>query len=201
MTPPPARLVRLHLDSRQTRRTVPLLIATAAVLRCSQPITKDAGLFPEVCLLLITVAAAAIIAAATHNPFGEPELTASSPLPALRLTHLGILTAAATAALAIAASTAAYDASTGTILRNLIGLTGIALLTAAVIGPHLAWTIPLGYVMYCGGQLDVQTSNLWTWPTQPASNQTATAIAAGLLIAGVTAVAFTGTRRDHASTS
>jgi hypothetical protein len=196
MTLPPLPLIRLHLNSRQTPRALILLIAIAVVLRASHPLTKDTNLFSQVTLMLITVAAAAIIAAGTRTPFGEPEHTASSSLPALRLTHLATLTATTTATLAIAAWTATYGMSAAVILRNVTGLTGIALLTAALLGAHLAWTAPLGYVMYCGGQLDVQVSNLWTWPTQPANNHTAAAIAAVLLVAGITAITITGAR-DH----
>jgi hypothetical protein len=196
MTAPSLRLVRLHLDSRRTRRALILLAAVAVIVRTSRPVTKDTGLFPQSTLMLLAVAAAAVIAAGTRTPFGEPEHTASSSLPALRLTHLLTLTATATATLAFAAGTATYGISAAAMLRNLTGFTGIALLTAAFLGAHLSWTIPLGYVMYCGAELDQQVSNLWTWPTQPTSNHTATAIAAALLIAGITAVSFTGAR-DH----
>lgn len=106
------------------------------------------------------------------------------------------MTATSTATLALAGLSATFGISAAAILRNLAGCTGIALLTAAVLGAHLAWTTPLGYVMYCGAELDQQVSNLWTWPTQPTSNHTATAIAAALLIAGITAITLTGAR-DH----
>jgi hypothetical protein len=196
MTLPPLPLIRLHLSSRRTPQALILLAAIAVILRASHSVTKDSNLFSQVTLMLITVAAAAIIAAGTRTPFGEPEHTASSSLPILRLTHLATLTATTTATLAIAAWTATYGMSAPMILRNVTGLIGVALLTAALLGAHLAWTAPLGYIMYCGGQLDIHVSNLWTWPTQPTSNHTATAIAAALLIAGITAITFTGAR-DH----
>jgi hypothetical protein len=196
MTLPPLRLIRLHLNSRRTPHALVLLAAIAAILHASHPVTKDAGLQSQVTLMLLTAAAAAVIAASARAPFGEPEHTASSSLPTLRLTHLTVLTTAATATLATAAWTATYGMSPPAILRNAIGLTGMALLTAALLGAHLAWTTPLAYVIYCSGQLDQQTSNLWTWPTQPASNHTATAIAAALLASGITSVALSGAR-DH----
>lgn len=196
MTLPPRRLIRLHLNSRQTPRALILLAAIAVILRASHPVTKDTNLHAQVTLMLVTVAAAAVIAASTRTPFGEPEHTASSSLPTLRLAHLTILTATTTATLAIAACTATYGMSAPAIMRNAAGLTGMALLTAALLGAHLAWTAPLGYVMYCGAQLDQQVSNLWTWPTQPTSDHTATGVAAALLVAGITAVTLTGAR-DH----
>jgi hypothetical protein len=194
MTLPPGRLVALYLGSRQTRTVLILLAATAAVLRASQPVTKGSGVFPELTLMLLTLAGAAVIAAATRNPFGEAEHTASSPLTTLRLTHLLIATGAATAATAAAAWTASYATSAPVLVRNLAGLTGIALLTAAVLGAHLAWTVPLGYVMYCGDELDAQAYRLWTWPILPAGNHAAAALAVGLLAAGITVATIAGAR-------
>ena len=201
MTPPPARLPALYLISRQTRTVLILLAVTAAVLRASQPVTKDSGVFPELTLMVLTLAGAAIIAAATRNPFGEAERTASSPLPALRLAHLVIVTAFAAATVAAAGWTASYATSAPVLVRNLAGLTGIALLTAVVLGAHLAWTVPLGYVMYCGAELDAQTYRLWTWPTLPAGNHAASALAIGLLAAGIAAATITGARSRHGTPS
>lgn len=195
MTLPSLRLIRLHLDSRQIRRTLVALSAIAVILRAAQPVARDASLFAQVTLMLVAVAAAAVVAGSTRTPFGEPEHAASSSLAVLRLAHLAAVTGTATVTLAVAAYGARYGVSAAVILRNAVGLTGMALLTAALLGAHLAWTAPLAYVMYCGGQLDVCVSNLWTWPTQPATVQSA-AIAAVLLGAGVTAVSVTGAR-DH----
>ncbi len=197
MTPLPLRLIRLHLDSRQTRRALALLAATAALLRASQPWTRGAGLFAQLLLLLITVAAAAVIATSTHSPFGESEHAASSPLSVLRLTHLLTLSATATATFALAVTTATYGIGATAMLRNLAGLAGIALLAAALLGAHLAWTLPLGYVLVCGGELDQQVTSVWTWPTLPANNPSATLISLALLAAGLAAVTLTGARDHH----
>jgi hypothetical protein len=198
--PPPARLVRLHLDSRRTRGALVSLAGIALVLRAGAPVATDAGLFSQLTLMLITVAAAAVIAASTDSPFGEGERAAGSPLPALRLIHLAVLTATATATVAIAGSTGSYGVGTAAIVRNLAGLTGVALLAAALVGAHLAWTAPLGYVMFCGGELDLQVSNLWTWPTRPAGDHAATAVAVALLIAGIAVVAVKGARLSARAT-
>jgi len=198
---PPVRLIQLHHRSRQTRRTLIVLAATAAALRASQPVTKASGVFSGLTLMLLTLAAASVIATSVRNPFGEPERTASSPLAALRLTHLALLTTTAAATTAVAGYTASYGTSTSAILRNLAGFTGIALLTAALLGAHLAWTAPLGYVMYCGAQLDAQSFNLGTWPTLPASNHAATAIAICLLTAGIATVTAAGARDRHGGSS
>jgi hypothetical protein len=194
MTLPPRTLIRLHLRARQTDRAALALVATAAALRASQHWTAGSGLFPKTILLLLSAAAATAVATGTGNPFGEIEHTASSPLPMLRLTHLLTLTCTALAVTALAGLTATYTVSGAALLRNLAGFTGIALLTAALLGTHVAWTVPLGYVLYCAGDLDLRISNLSTWPTRPDSDRVATAAAVVLLAAGLAAVTLTGAR-------
>jgi hypothetical protein len=194
VNPFPLRLVRLHLDSRRTRDAVALLAVIAAALRASQPVTQGSGLFARLTLMLITAASASVIAGATRNPFGETERAASRPVSLLRLTQLTVVIAAAVAFTAISGWAASYGTSPAAILRNLAGLTGIALITAAVFGAHLSWTVPLGYVMYCGGELDIQAASRWSWPLLPAGDHAASAIAAGLLAAGVAAVSAAGGR-------
>jgi hypothetical protein len=194
MSPTPPRLVRLYLVSRRTRTALLLLAVIGVALRASQPLTRGTGLFPRLTLLLVILAAACVIGTATHNPFGETERTASSPLTSLRLAHLIALTAAAAAFMAVFAWSAAYGSTPAAILRNLAGFTGIALLTARIFGAHVSWTLPLGYVMYCGGQLDIQASSRWSWPLLPAGDVTATVIAFGLLALGIAAACVTGGR-------
>jgi len=194
MNLPPRHLIGLHLRTRQTARAVVALAATAAAVRASQHWTSGSGLFSQVVLLLLAAAAATAVATGAHNPFGEVERTASSPLPALRVTHLLTLTGTALAATAVAALITTYGVSGAAMLRNLAGFTGIALLTAGLLGAHLAWTVPLGYVLYCGGELDLHVGNLWTWPTRPGSDRAALAIALTLLAAGVALVSLTGAR-------
>jgi hypothetical protein len=196
MTLPPRRLIGLHWRSRQVGRAALGLIVVALALRAGHHWTSGDGLFPQVLLLLLDAAAATIIATSAGSPFGEAENTASRPLPLLRLTHLVTLTGIALAAVGPTALTTTYAISGPAVLRDLAGLTGIALLSAALLGAHLAWAAPLGYVVYCGGELDLHISNLRSWPTLPAGNHPATFLAAALLTAGLAAVSLAGTR-DH----
>ena len=190
MTSLPRRLLQLHLRSRQAPRALVLIAATAVALRGCQPWTRGGDMMPRMLALLLTVAAAAIIATSSHSPFGEPERV-SHPLPRLRLTHVLALLAVAVAALGLA-----HSEDPGMVARNVAGLTGIALLTATITGGHLAWTAPLGYVVLCGGAMDLHEESLWTWPTLAANDHTATFIALVLLVAGVTAITMAGAR-DH----
>jgi hypothetical protein len=194
MTLPPLRLIGLHLRTRQVARASLALAGTALALRAGHHWTNGPGLFPQLVLLLLTAAAATTIATSTQNPFGETEHTASSRLPILRLTHLTTLAGVAAVATALAGLTASYAISYGALMRNLAGLTGLALLTAALIGAHLAWATPLGYVVFCGGELDLHASTLWAWPTRPAGDSAAALIALTLLVAGLLTVSLAGSR-------
>jgi hypothetical protein len=186
----PRRLLQLHLRSRQAPGALVLIAAIAVALRACQPWTRGVGVMPRMLALLLTVAAAAVIATSSHSPFGEPERV-SHPLPRLRLTHVLALLAVAVAALGLA-----HSDHPGIVVRNVAGLTGIALLTATITGGHLAWTAPLGYVVLCGGAMDLREESLWTWPALAANNHTAIVIAVVLLAAGITAITMAGAR-DH----
>ncbi|WP_405658002.1 hypothetical protein [Streptomyces sp. NBC_00079] len=196
MTPPPPRLIRLHLRSRQAGAATLLLGITALALGASHPWTATNGVFAQTLLLLLATAAASVTAASTRTPFGETEHTASAPLSLIRLAHLAVLLPAAAALLTLALATGTFAVSTAALLRNFAGLAGIALLTAALLGPHLCWTLPIAYVVICGNTLDAQITSLWTWPNLPTTDHPATVIAITLLAAGTTAVALTGPR-DH----
>lgn len=194
MTLPPRQLIGLHWHSRQVGHAALGLAATALLLRASHHWTTDRGLFPQLLLLLINAAAATIIATTTRNPFGEAEDTMSYPLPGLRLTHVLTLTGVALATTALVSLTAPYAISGPALSRNLAGLTGLALLSAALLGAHLAWSAPLAYILYCGGELDLHISNLRSWPTLPGSDHSATAVAVALLAGGVVTISLTGAR-------
>lgn len=50
---------------------------------------------------------------------------------------------------------------------NLAGLTGVALLTAAVTGSGLSWTGPLAYVVLSMYAVDESWTTPWIWPARP----------------------------------
>lgn len=193
MNLPPARLLRLHLISRHAPLALILLTATAATLRAAAPWTEGVGEFAHLLPLVLTVAAAAIIATSTRSPFGEPE-RATHPLPRLRLIH--VLTLLVIGAGALGLARLSHDPLSA--IRNLAGFTGLALMTAAAIGGPLSWITPLAYVIYCGGPIDVRQVNLWSWPALPSGNHTATLIAVLLLVAGVITISRTGAHDSQA---
>jgi hypothetical protein len=188
------RLVWLHLRSRRAPLALALVIAIAAVLRALQHWAVGTGVSARTLPLMLTVGAAAIIAASAQSPFGDPE-RATWPAPRLRLIQVAAFVAAAAGLLALARL--GYDPLAA--VRNLAGFTGMALITATVISPLLSWITPMAYAIYCGGQIDAQTVNLWSWPALPSRNHTALLIALLLLGAGVTAITRFGSRDSQAT--
>jgi len=189
MNPLPPRLVWLHLRSRRAPLALTLITAIAAVLRLMQPWAVGPGPFAGTLPLALATGAAAIIAASTQSPFADPE-RATWPAPRLRLIQVAAFVLAAAGLLALARLGQDPLAA----VRNLAGFTGLALITATVTSALLAWITPLAHALYCGGQIDAQAVNLWSWPALPSSNHTATLIALLLLGAGVTAITPFGSR-------
>jgi hypothetical protein len=183
------RLILLHLRSRRVPLIIALMAVTAGILRAVEPLTTSGSEFAVLLPLALMVACAALIAAGTRSPFGEPE-RATFALPRLRLIHLLILVAIGVLVIGIARIGDDPVAA----MRNVAGLTGIALLGTPVVGAALAWIAPLAYVFYCGGPVDVHQVTLWAWPALPGSATGATPIALALLIAGIATVTVTGAR-------
>jgi hypothetical protein len=183
------RLLWLHLRSRHVPLTVLLIAVTAGVLRAVRPLTEGDGEFAALLPLVLAVAVAGLIAASTRSPFGDPE-RATFPLPRLRLIHLLMLVAVGVAV--IGAARAGDDPRAA--LRNVAGLTGLALLATPITGAALAWIAPLAYVIYCGGPIDIRQVGLSAWPALRGTDITATLIALALLLAGIATVALTGAR-------
>lgn len=183
------RLLQLHLRSRRVPLITLLIAILAGILRAAKPLTEGGSEFAGLLPLVLMVGCAALIAASARSPFGDPE-RATFPLPRLRLTHLLALVALAVAV--VGAARVGDDPVAG--MRDVAGLTGLALLTAPVIGAALAWIAPLAYAIYCGGPLDVHQVDLWSWPALPGTDGTAALIAVALLAAGVATVTAVGAR-------
>ncbi|NUT49016.1 MAG: hypothetical protein HOV94_17170, partial [Saccharothrix sp.] len=84
------------------------------------------------------------------------------------------------------------------VLRDVLGLGGLAALGAVVLGARAAWALPVGWT---GVTLVVPSgdehwlSRLLTWPVQPAGTTSATVTAVVLGCTGLLAYAVVGCRR------
>jgi hypothetical protein len=188
------RLVRLYLASRRVLTCLLVLAACAVALRTAVHWLPRSGVYARQIPLIIEAGAAAAIGVTVRSPFGEPERATGIRLPALRL---GVCLALAGAALgALAAGSASARLADGTLglLRDLGGLTGIALLVAAVAGGGLAWIGPIGYLGITLPALAGHWTTPWAWPARPPHDRGAAICAALVFAAGIAAVTLRGAR-------
>jgi hypothetical protein len=137
--------------------------------------------------LTIETGAAAVIAVTTYGPLGDPERATGRWLPYLRLGAAAALTAIAYGALAAGATGGALPGGTLALLRNLAGITGIGLLSAAAVGGAFGWTGPLAYLLVTEVALTGNPTTPWIWPARP-PDDLGGALCAALLFAAGTAV-------------
>lgn len=134
-------------------------------------------------MLLLPVVLACAVGVHARNPTTLFDVVPRSPAP-LRLALVVVLVATVSAtSLALPDSVAA--------LRNTVGLTGMALGTAAVAGATRSWTLPLCYLMasiLVGARSrladGVYRPALWAFPLADASDALATTIANMCFAAG-----------------
>lgn len=190
--------MRLWLLFLRSRRAFP---AAAGLLLCAAlcwAIGSQWGEHGDIVLLtslIVPLAAAAMIGATTTSPFGELELTLSRPLGTFRLGELAGLLSLAAAALFGAVATWEDAAHSWQFARNALGLCGLGLLSAQVVGGRWAWAAPLGFCMLALFQRGAAGDAMprWAWVVEPASRATSF-IALGLLAAGLLAAGGFGGR-------
>ena len=187
-----ARLVRLHVASRRGAVAVVAIAACGVVLRLA--LEHRWGAPAQRVPLVIETATATIIAAGTVSPFGEVERATGRRLPYLRLTVAATLTAIALATLAGGAAAAHLPGGTVELVRNLAGLTGIALISSAVLGVALAWIGPLAYTVVAEYALTARWTSPLIWPARPPHDWGAAICAGAVFIAGTTVIATRGAR-------
>jgi hypothetical protein len=188
------RLVRLYLASRRALTCLLVLVAFAIVLRTALHWMPRSGLASRQLPLTIQAGAAALIGVTTRSPFGEPERATGRWLPFLRLGTVMALAGAAAGALAASSASAHLAGGTLGMLRDLGGLTGIALLTAALLGGALAWVGPLAHLVVTLHALQADWTTPWVWPTRPPHDRGAALCAALVFAAGVTVITVRGAR-------
>ncbi|MHA6758068.1 hypothetical protein [Streptacidiphilus sp. PAMC 29251] len=194
-----ARLVLLHLLSRQVPGALAALAGCGVALRTVLLLhwaRGDRGTAEQV-PLLIEAAAASVVAASAHNPFGESERSTGSRLPYLRLVAALALTAVAAGALAAGGAGAAgaeLPGGAGQLLRDVAGLCGIGLLSAGVLGGALAWVGPLAYTVVAEFALTEAWRTPWFWPVHSGRDLGAALCAGAAFAAGTALIAVRGPR-------
>ena len=135
-----------------------------------------------------------MIAVTTYGPFGEPERAAGWWLPWLRLGTAVALTTVAFSALAAGAAAGEMPGGSLALLRNLGGMAGIGLLSAAVVGGAFGWTGPMAYLLIIEGALAHRWATPWIWPTRPPHDRGGAICACLVIAAGLVLIIVHGPR-------
>jgi hypothetical protein len=190
------RLVRLHVASRRVPAALGVLAACGVVLRVALKLhwVQSGSAGAQQLPLLIEAGTAAMIAVTTYSPFGESERATGRWLPWLRLGTAVALAAVAVGALAAGAAAAQLPGGTLDVVRNIAGLTGIGLLSAAVLGGLLAWIGPMAYLVVAEVTLTRPWTSPWIWPARPPHDRGAAICAALVFAAGIAITTLRGAR-------
>jgi hypothetical protein len=195
--PAALRLTWLHAASRRIPAALGLLAAIGALLAVAlgQHWAIAGGPAAQrIIPLAAEAAAAAVIAVSSHGPFGEAERATGRWLPWLRLAVAAGLTAAAFGCLAAAGLAGTLPGGAWELLRNLAGMTGLGLLSAAGLGGAFGWAGPAAFLIISEAGLAAGWTTPVVWPGRP-PHDAGGAICAGLACAaGLTAVAVLGAR-------
>lgn len=192
------RLVRLYLISRR----VPAAVAVLAVLGCLLwaalywQLKIVGGPAAQLAIpLVIETAAAAVVAVSSRGPFGDPERATGRRLPRMCVGTSVALTIVAFLLLAAGSAGGHLPGGSLALLRNLAGMTGIGLLSAAALGGAFGWVGPMSYLLVIEGGLADGWTTPWAWPGRPAHDLGGALCASVVLAAGLVALALLGARR------
>jgi hypothetical protein len=193
------RLAWLYLVSRRVHVALTAVAGLGAVLWAALHWHWSVAGGPaaqQVVPLVIETGTAAVIALTTYGPFGEPERASGRSLPYLRLGTAVGLTAAAAGLLAAGATAGYLPGGTVAMLRNLAGLTGIGLLSAAALGGALAWAGPMAYLLVAEGALAGGWTTPWAWPARAPHDAGGALCAALVAAAGIAVITVRGARES-----
>lgn len=165
---------------------------------------RQAGLVQAIPALI-----ASIIGMSVWSPFGEPERTGARSLRRIRALHLAVLVVPALILAALLVSLwkpLAPDVDlVSVVVRNIIGLIGVALLCGRVIDARLTWVGPLMWLAFTligtvilplnGGEgFELWRAPWWAWIAQSDASRSAWAIALSLGFAGAAVICRFGPR-------
>jgi len=182
--------MRLWLLYLRSRLAFPALVGLFPIAGLCWFAGQRWGDEPDLFLIATIIgplAASAVICVTIGSPFGEVEQSLSRPLVGIRLGHLVALLLAASVVLAVAATAWPGAYVEWRYVRNLVGLTGLGLLFARVLGGRLLWAPPLGFAMLSIFQRGAASGDAadWAWIVQPADREVAALLAIGLLLGGL----------------
>ncbi|WP_250034780.1 hypothetical protein [Paractinoplanes maris] len=194
--------LRLYTRSRRLPLAIVVSFGGAALIWAGWSLFSDA---PDISTSLATFTVLLALAPLIPTLAGDDdslESTAALRWPPRRALHL--LAAGVVVAVPMLASraTGASFGSTGEMLRDVAGMTGLIGLSAALLGTRMAWQLPICWTvtqLIFGDPSSRGWPEALFWLVQPAGSEIATVTALVLLTAGVATYAWrVGPRRAPA---
>ncbi|AGL17185.1 hypothetical protein L083_3675 [Actinoplanes sp. N902-109] len=150
-------------------------------------------------VVFVPVLSAIAVGFCLRSPVPQIDNAAVRSLAAWRAGQVAALTIVALIGTTIMASRLTGPISTTAAIRNCLGFTGLALISAALCGARLAWLLPIAWAasaMTLGNP--VETSLAWDWPVRTNNDYSAFVIAVLLAATGGAMAIMRGTReREH----
>ncbi|MEU1432621.1 hypothetical protein ACFYPA_09620 [Streptomyces sp. NPDC005775] len=151
-------------------------------------------------LVLAPMLVSAAIGTSLYAAADELDRTAVRRWWPRRLLHLLALTVPAAAALALAVPGHPESFGASGMIRNVLGATGVAAASAALIGARLSWlpmTVYGGAVYLAAPRTPGGAASVWAWLMQPGPQSGAWVVASVAYVAGAALFAVRGPRRER----
>lgn len=202
MTRARATVPVLYLRSRTVPRTAAVLVCVVLAAAWAADALVDrfnhSARVPVLVLAPMLVSAA--IGTSLHAPADELDRTAVRRWWPRRLLHLLALTVPVAAALALAVPGHPESFGAPGMVRNVLGATGVAAASAALIGARLSWlpmTVYGGAVYLAAPRTPGGAASVWAWLMQPGPQSGAWVVASVAYAAGAALFAVRGPRRER----
>ncbi|MFJ1881205.1 hypothetical protein [Streptomyces sp. NPDC088137] len=202
--PAHAALPLLYVRSRALPLTAATLAGIALVAAWAADWLQDQPYFDHTArvpvVVLATLLASSAIGTGLHSHSDELDRTAVRRWWPLRLVHLLALTAVTAGVLAAAVPGHPEEFGVPAMVRNVLGATGVAAASAALIGARLSW-LPMtvyGGAVYLAAPRDPGgAAAVWAWPMQPGPQGAAWAVAVTAYAAGAALLVVRGARPER----
>lgn len=186
------RWLALYARSRRVASSTGVALASVAALG-GLAAAADPGITRVMLALFAVTVVVSVAATSLAGPDPSLERTAALDWRVRRTVHVVAVGAVATGAVAVLG--VAADVPSDVVVRNAVGLTGLAALGVVVLGGGLAWCVPMTWtVAGVTAILAARTppAPLLTWLVQPGGTDAATVAACVLGAAGLVAYGLTG---------
>ncbi|MEE1769628.1 hypothetical protein PUR34_16110 [Streptomyces sp. JV185] len=202
--PAHAAVPLLYIRSRALPLTAATLVCITLVAAWAAHWLQDQPYFDHTArvpvVVLAPLLASAAIGTGLHSHSDELDRTAVGRWWPRRLLHLLVLTALTAGALAAAVPGHPEAFGAPAMVRNVLGTTGVAAASVALLGARLSWlpmTVYGGAVYLAAPRTPGGAAAVWAWPMQPGPQEAAWVVAVTAYAAGAALLAVRGARPER----